>query len=85
VLELGCFDGKLIDSCPKKPTCYKGFDANWERGLDQAKEKWKTHPNYSFFKASIPEDMYFEERERFDIAVIMETLEHVPPDLVDGY
>jgi SAM-dependent methyltransferase len=85
VLELGCYDGKLIDFFPKKPMRYKGFDANWERGLDQAKEKWKMYGNYSFFKASIPEDMPFEERERFDIAVIMETLEHVPPDLVDGY
>jgi SAM-dependent methyltransferase len=85
VLELGCFDGKLIEFFPKKPTRYKGFDANWEGGLDQANQKWKGHPNYSFSRADNPEDLFFEESDRFDIAVIMETLEHVPADLVDGY
>jgi 2-polyprenyl-3-methyl-5-hydroxy-6-metoxy-1,4-benzoquinol methylase len=85
VVELGCFDGKLIDFLPSKPKRYVGFDANWEGGLDLAVQKWKQFPQYSFVKACVPEDMSLTESDRFDIAVIMETLEHVPPGLVDGY
>ena len=39
VLELGCFDGKVIDYLPDKPTHYRGLDANWEGGLDIAKDR----------------------------------------------
>ena len=85
VIELGCFDGKLIDFLPFKPKRYVGFDANWEGGLDLAVRKWKQFPQYSFIKACVPEDMFLRESDRFDIAVIMETLEHVPPELVEGY
>lgn len=85
VLELGCFDGKLIEFFPEAPTYYKGFDANWEGGLDKAYEKWGSFTNYSFFQACTPEDMHFGDDERFDIAVVMETLEHVPPEMIDGY
>lgn len=85
VLELGCFDGKLIDFLPQKPQRYKGFDANWEGGLDQAREKWKNNPDYSFYKAELLEDINLEENERFNLAFMMETLEHLPPDLVDPY
>ena len=31
-LELGCFDGKVIDFLPTKPVRYLGLDANWEGG-----------------------------------------------------
>jgi hypothetical protein len=85
VLELGCFDGKLLEFLPRPPRRYAGFDANWEGGLDLAVQKWRSHPQYAFAKACVPEDLVLENHERFDIAVIMETLEHVPPELVDGY
>ena len=85
VLELGCFDGKLIDHLPVKPKRYVGFDANWEGGLDLAAKKWNRHANFDFREAHVPEDMALERRDKFDIAVSMETLEHVPPHLVDGY
>ena len=85
IVELGCFDGKLIDYLPLKPDRYVGFDANWEGGIDKAKEKWSAYPNYAFHKVATPDAMSLEAHERFDIAVIMETLEHVPPGLVEGY
>lgn len=47
VLELGCFDGKLIDFLSDKPSRYVGFDANWEGGLDAAKVKWAHEANQS--------------------------------------
>jgi len=85
VLELGCFDGKLIDFFPIKPLRYIGFDANWEGGLDIAKINWANKPEYSFLKASSPEEMLLNREDIFDIAVAMETLEHVSPISIDGY
>jgi 2-polyprenyl-3-methyl-5-hydroxy-6-metoxy-1,4-benzoquinol methylase len=85
VIELGCFDGKSIDYFCTKPTRYKGFDANWEGGLDLAKKKWKYEPNYSFVKSMTPYDMRYKDKEKYDVGVIMETLEHVPPEFVSPY
>ena len=85
VLELGCFDGKLIDFLPTEPTRYVGYDANWEGGLDIARERWGTHPDLTFKEVSTPDQMNLHPTDRFDIAVSMETLEHVPPALIDGY
>lgn len=84
VLELGCFDGKLLRFMPT-PEQYKGFDANWEGGLDLAREQWKHIPGAQFIQATTPAEMGLAPGERFDIAVSMETLEHVPLDLVDPY
>jgi len=85
VLEIGCYDGRLIDYLPTEPTRYVGYDANWEHGLDLAHEKWGTHPNLVFKEVTRPDQMNLRPTDRFDIAVSMETLEHVPPELVDGY
>lgn len=85
VLELGCFDGKLIDFLPRKPSRYIGFDANWEGGLDLAKARWGGAANFLFLQASSPDEMRLKSSDVFDIAVAMETLEHVPPNMVDGY
>lgn len=84
VLELGCFDGKVIDYLPNKPTHYRGLDANWEGGLDIAKERWRTEKNYVFKYCTTPEEMGIAE-EKYDISICMETLEHVPPQIVAPY
>ncbi|EDN70406.1 Ubiquinone biosynthesis O-methyl transferase [Beggiatoa sp. PS] len=84
VIELGCFDGKTIEYLPSKPMRYMGIDANVEGGLDIAKEKWAQEKNFTFQYCLTPSDMKLEN-EQFDIAVCMETLEHVPPTLVKPY
>lgn len=84
VSELGCFDGKVIDFLPIKPLLYWGFDANWEGGLDIAKQKWSDEPNYTFTYCCKPEDMDTNGRQ-FDIGICMETLEHIPPEMISGY
>ena len=84
VLEIGCFDGKLIDFLPKTID-YLGYDANWEGGLNLAREKWKAYPQFSFQFARSADDIKLEDDRRFDIAVAMETLEHMPPEMVEGY
>lgn len=84
VLELGCFDGKTLDFIPR-PETYKGFDANWEGGLDIAREKRKHIPGAQFIQALTPAEMGLAPDERFDTAICMETLEHIPPALVEPY
>lgn len=83
LLELGCFDGKLLDFIKPVPQRYIGFDANWEGGLDQAAAR--ATADYRFVKAESPAEMHLGHDERFTLAACMETLEHVPPDMVDGY
>lgn len=84
VMELGCFDAKTIEFLPEKPEIYVGYDANWEKGLDLGKEKWKNHPEYKFFECQRPEQIT-DGSEAFDVSIAMETIEHIPVALVEGY
>jgi len=85
VLELGCFDGKLIRFLPQPPRRYVGFDANWEGGLDRARTEFAELPQYEFRNASSPADIQLSVDELFDVAVSMETLEHLPPEDLSAY
>jgi cyclopropane fatty-acyl-phospholipid synthase-like methyltransferase len=85
ILELGCFDGKLVDHLPQEPSEYYGFDANWEGGLDLARKKWAGKKNLQFFQATRPADMAVLKDMTFPLCVSMETIEHIPTDIVDGY
>lgn len=77
VIELGCFDGKTLDYLPFQPTVYKGYDADWEGGLSLAGDRWKEYPQYAFFKSLHP-GTFNPGGEQFDIAIVMETFEHLP-------
>jgi hypothetical protein len=85
VLEIGCFDGRLLDHLPCRPVRYAGFDANWEGGLDDARRRFGAAPEWRFTEARRAEDMGLGPGERFDLAVSLETLEHVPPAEVEPY
>ena len=84
VIELGCFDGKVLDFLPSKPDYYVGYDANWEGGVTLARRKWASCPNYHFRICTTPAEMDLGT-DRFDIAIAMETLEHVPDEIVRPY
>jgi 2-polyprenyl-3-methyl-5-hydroxy-6-metoxy-1,4-benzoquinol methylase len=82
VLELGCFDAKTINYLPEKPHVYVGYDANWENGLDIAKENWKKY-GYVFNTCTTAGD--FKPSGLFDISISLETLEHLPPKELGAY
>lgn len=84
VLELGCFDGKAIDFLPSRPESYLGLDANWEGGLDIAADRWQGEPRFEFRFCETPDQMGVPEKS-YDISICMETLEHVPPQMVGSY
>jgi hypothetical protein len=83
-IELGCFDGKTIEFLGSLPECYLGLDANWEGGLDAGTERWKHSPNVELRLCKKPEDIPLAEGP-FDVGICMETLEHIPPELVEPY
>jgi hypothetical protein len=83
VLELGCYDAKSIRFLPVRPERYVGLDASWEKGLDLAKAAWKDEKNFEFLDCREPDDIVLDEH--FEVCICMETLEHVPPDLVEPY
>lgn len=85
VIELGCYDGRVLEYLPKKPQIYKGFDANWENGLDLAKKKFIEEKNYYFYEAKNPNDIQLEKNEIFELAFSLETLEHIPEKLLCPY
>jgi 2-polyprenyl-3-methyl-5-hydroxy-6-metoxy-1,4-benzoquinol methylase len=84
VIELGCFDGKTIEFLPAPPDAYLGYDANWEGGLDLARARWGSDPRYRFRISTTAEEMDLGQ-ERFDIAIAMETLEHLPEPVLRPY
>lgn len=84
VLELGCFDGKAIEYL-NNPKRYVGYDANWEGGLTLGNEKWKDRPNTHFYEATEPHHLDVGFTEKYDLCICQETLEHIPPELIEPY
>lgn len=85
MVELGCFDGRLIDYCPSEPETYRGFDAGWEGGLEAAQIKYQNDPQKQFSQATEPGHLADMAAKSCNVAASMETIEHIPPALVDGY
>jgi hypothetical protein len=81
VVELGCFDGKTLRFLRTPPKTYSGFDANWGNGLDLAREQWKGMPGVSFQECTTPQQLV----GRYDLALCLETIEHLPLALLDGF
>lgn len=84
VLELGCHDGRLIENLPQRPDRYFGLDANWESGIDMARERYKAVPSYTFVASRDPKDLQ-AITSTFDLGASLETLEHIDPEQVDTY
>jgi SAM-dependent methyltransferase len=86
IFELGCFDGRVLDQlAPERVASYVGIDANIENGLDQARAKFAGRPNIGFVEATDAGAMTGLADDSFDVAIALETLEHVPPASLDAY
>jgi len=84
IIELGCFDGRIIDLLDSQPSYYLGLDANWEGGLDAGRRRWQDRPNVEMVLCRDPADIATPAMP-FGVGICMETLEHVPPELVEPY
>ncbi len=84
MLELGCFDGKTLQYLPNEVTEYDGYDANWEGGLDEGKEKYKDHRNIRFHESSTVES-FNPEGKIYDVVVCQETMEHLPTKDLEAF
>jgi hypothetical protein len=85
-VDLGCSDGRIVEMIEAggvQVTRYQGFDANWHKCIVFAREKFATRPELSFTICKVPEEMHPEAHAQ--IGICMETLEHAPPECVDGY
>ncbi len=85
VIELGCFDGRLLSYCETPPAKYHGYDADWEGGLSKAQAEFKDHPDWTFIKSADPADLGERADNSCTLAVALETMEHIPPQMVDDY
>lgn len=85
LVELGCYDGRLLDTLGDVVSDYAGLDANWAGGLDLARRKYRGHPRVILIEGSTPAMFHRFPDGRFDAAAALETLEHVPPDLVGPF
>ena len=83
VIEIGCFDGKTFDYLQPRPLRYLGLDANHEGGLDIAASRWAGVEGVDFGLCVTADDMPHDET--FDVGISMETFEHVPEEILDGY
>lgn len=83
-LELGCFDGRLLDHIPT-PEQYFGIDANVENGLDLAKKRFLGDEKKSFIESRTPKTLHAFEDGFFSAFACLETFEHIEPDLVIQY
>jgi SAM-dependent methyltransferase len=85
LIELGCFDGRLLSHLDAAVERYVGIDANWEGGLDLARKQYRGRPDIQFIESASPSTFdRFGERE-FDCAASLETLEHIPVALLPGF
>ena len=83
ILELGCFDGKTLNFLPTVPDRYVGLDVS-EKYLKAAARLWGDREFANFRLCTGPEDLG-ALGEVLDVSICMETLEHVPPAMMEPY
>ena len=84
IFELGCHDSKSLLFLPYLPLEYLGVDADWEGGLNIAKKKYKEIDEYKFLKSKNIQDFPIL-KNKFDLVICLETLEHLPPEDLERY
>ena len=85
VVELGCFDAKSLNYLPVRPQQYVGLDANWENGLEIGRRAFGDRPEVTFIEATDPSPLHAFKDGTFNLAVALETLEHIPDPIMREY
>ncbi len=85
LVEIGCYDGRLIDYMPVRVDLYRGYDAGWEQGLDAGQKRFAGQTNYRFERAVDPTPLTEHEDGEFNLGASLETFEHISPGIVDPY
>jgi SAM-dependent methyltransferase len=85
VVELGCFDGRVLQHTPGKVERYVGLDANWEGGLDLGRAAYAGRPEVSLIECTCAETLHQFANRSFNTAVSLETLEHIPEPAMREY
>lgn len=83
IVELGCYDAKTLEYLAERPSYYLGLDANWEGGVDIGRKKWAERSEIELIECTRPDEI--PERDRFDIGICLETLEHIPDQMLLEY
>lgn len=85
IVELGCFDAKSIDFIPPRLETYVGLDANWDNGLDMARARFAGRPDVKLIECQTADSFAPYADGQFNAAISLETLEHIPPELLSDY
>lgn len=85
IVELGCFDGKLLDYVPPRLEHYVGLDANWEGGLELGRRLLAGRDDVELLEAHSADALRRFDTGSFNVAVALETLEHIPHELMVDY
>ncbi len=85
IIEIGCYDAKTISYLERGGIAvnrYVGYEADADI-FDRAQPNWAARPEITLVKSTSPSDI--DPSAAFNVGICMETLEHLPDDLVDGY
>lgn len=85
LIELGCFDGRLLGQLGTAVQRYVGIDANWEGGLEIAREQYGGPSCVQFIESGDPGSFERFGTDEFDCAASLETLEHIPEDALPEF
>jgi hypothetical protein len=84
LFELGCFDCRSLEYIPR-PKRYLGADAGWEGGVSDAQMAFARSDWAQVVVAHSVHDLAPHAHERFDYSIALETLEHIPHAVLEGY
>ena len=85
IIEIGCYDAKTISYLERSGIAvnrYVGYEADADI-FDRVKAQWAVRPEVAIVKSTSSSDI--DLSSTFDVGICMETLEHLPDELVDGY
>ena len=85
LVELGCYDGRLFETLGSRVIEYVGVDSELSLGIELAQQKYAGRRDVTLIVADDPAVLSLFADNHFNAAAALETLEHVPPHLLERY